>query len=49
MFDYKPERSMDILTADDLGSVSTDFEAFKAESKYEQNWKVTGRGSEDSS
>jgi hypothetical protein len=35
MFDYKPERSSDTLGYDELGSISGDFEAFKADPKYQ--------------
>jgi hypothetical protein len=44
MFEYKPERSSDILTGNELGGLSSDFEAFKADSKYVQDWKAPKRG-----
>ncbi len=34
MFDYKPERSNEVLPYDQIGSVSTDFEPFKPNPKY---------------
>jgi hypothetical protein len=34
MFDYKPERSNEVLTFDEIGSVSSEFEAFKPYPKY---------------
>lgn len=34
MFEYKPDRSNNTLSYDDIGSVGSDFEAFKPNSKY---------------